>query len=75
MLTLPFTAFFLLGAINSLNLLDGMDGLLSTVGLILCLALGAMAVLGGHATATGVIAQVPLNGEARRVVVVPNARE
>ena len=47
----PFTLFFLLGAINSLNLLDGMDGLLSSVGLVLCLALGAMAFLGGHTTA------------------------
>lgn len=33
-----FTAFWLLGAINSLNLLDGMDGLLSTIGLITTLA-------------------------------------
>jgi UDP-GlcNAc:undecaprenyl-phosphate GlcNAc-1-phosphate transferase len=46
----PFTLFFLLGAINSLNLLDGMDGLLSSVGLVLCLALGAMAFLGGQTT-------------------------
>ena len=50
----PFTLFFLLGAINSLNLLDGMDGLLSSVGLVLCLALGAMALLGGHMTAAWV---------------------
>jgi len=35
-----FTAFLLLGAINSLNLLDGMDGLLSSIGLIICVALG-----------------------------------
>src|SRR5205823_328160 len=44
----PFTAFFLVGAINSLNLLDGMDGLLSFVGLIICLAMGAMSLLSGH---------------------------
>lgn len=43
---IPFTAFFLLGAVNSLNLLDGMDGLLSTVGLIVCTAFVAMAVMG-----------------------------
>ncbi len=43
---IPFTAFFLLGAINSLNLLDGMDGLLSSVGFIVCLAFAGMAVLG-----------------------------
>jgi UDP-GlcNAc:undecaprenyl-phosphate GlcNAc-1-phosphate transferase len=43
----PFTGFLLLGAINSLNLIDGMDGLLSSVGAINCLALAAMAYLTG----------------------------
>src|SRR6185295_20200894 len=32
MLALPVTMIWLLGAINSLNLIDGMDGLLSSVG-------------------------------------------
>lgn len=45
-LAIPFTAFFLLGAINSLNLLDGMDGLLSTVALIVTLAFAIMAIMG-----------------------------
>ena len=54
LLALPFTLFILLGAMNSLNLLDGMDGLLSSVGLILCLALGAMAFLAGQTTAAWV---------------------
>ena len=45
LLSCPFTIFLLLGAVNSLNLLDGMDGLLTTIGLIICLALTAMAVL------------------------------
>jgi UDP-GlcNAc:undecaprenyl-phosphate GlcNAc-1-phosphate transferase len=45
-LAIPFTAFFLLGAINSLNLLDGMDGLLSTVALIITLAFAGMAAMG-----------------------------
>lgn len=40
-----FTAFWLLGAINSLNLLDGMDGLLSTIGLITSLAFAGVAYL------------------------------
>jgi UDP-GlcNAc:undecaprenyl-phosphate GlcNAc-1-phosphate transferase len=48
-LALPFTFCWLLGAINSLNLLDGMDGMLSSVSLILCLAFGTLALLGGHA--------------------------
>jgi UDP-GlcNAc:undecaprenyl-phosphate GlcNAc-1-phosphate transferase len=43
-LAVPFTVFWLLGAINSLNLIDGMDGLLCSVGLIICLALVALAV-------------------------------
>src|SRR5439155_5894298 len=46
LLAVPFTLFWLLGAINSLNLIDGMDGLLSSVGLIVTLAMAAMAVLG-----------------------------
>jgi UDP-GlcNAc:undecaprenyl-phosphate GlcNAc-1-phosphate transferase len=44
-LAIPFTAFLLLGAINSLNLIDGMDGLLSSVGVIICTGMGAMAAL------------------------------
>lgn len=40
-----FTAFWLLGAINSLNLLDGMDGLLTTIGLITSLAFAGLAYL------------------------------
>lgn len=44
-MAIPFTVFWLLGAINSLNLIDGMDGLLSTVGLITCMALAAMSLL------------------------------
>lgn len=46
LLALPFTVCWLLGTINSLNLIDGMDGLLSSVAAILCLGLAATAVLG-----------------------------
>jgi UDP-GlcNAc:undecaprenyl-phosphate GlcNAc-1-phosphate transferase len=46
-LAIPFTVFFLLGAINSLNLLDGMDGLLTSVAFFLCLVLGSLALLAG----------------------------
>jgi UDP-GlcNAc:undecaprenyl-phosphate GlcNAc-1-phosphate transferase len=45
LLAVPFTVAWLLGAINSLNLIDGLDGLLSSVALIISLALSAMAVL------------------------------
>ena len=48
LLAVPFTALWLLGIINSLNLLDGMDGLLSCVGFIISLAMAAMAILGGQ---------------------------
>jgi UDP-GlcNAc:undecaprenyl-phosphate GlcNAc-1-phosphate transferase len=47
-LSIPFTLFLLLGAINSLNLIDGMDGLLSTVGVIVSLSLAGMALISGH---------------------------
>jgi UDP-GlcNAc:undecaprenyl-phosphate GlcNAc-1-phosphate transferase len=48
LLAIPFTAFFLLGAVNSLNLLDGMDGLLTMIGVIILAAMTVMAALGGH---------------------------
>ena len=50
--SLPTTAFFLLGAINSLNLLDGMDGLLGSVAAIVCVAFGIMAALCGQGFAS-----------------------
>jgi UDP-GlcNAc:undecaprenyl-phosphate/decaprenyl-phosphate GlcNAc-1-phosphate transferase len=43
--SVPLTVLWLLGAINALNLLDGMDGLLSSVGLIMAAGMGAMAVV------------------------------
>ena len=45
LLAVPFTLFWLLGAINSVNLLDGIDGLATTVGIILAATLGAMAMI------------------------------
>lgn len=44
LLAAPFTCFVLLGAINSLNLIDGMDGLLTSVALVLSLTLAALAL-------------------------------
>lgn len=48
LLTIPFTAFWLLGAMNALNLLDGADGLATTIGIVVSATLAAMSVLGGH---------------------------
>lgn len=49
-----FTGFLLLGAINSLNLIDGMDGLLGCVASIICLAMGMLAFVAGHFVAAAV---------------------
>ena len=48
LLAVPFTIFWLLGAINAMNLIDGIDGLAACVGLIISIALGVMAMLTGH---------------------------
>jgi UDP-GlcNAc:undecaprenyl-phosphate GlcNAc-1-phosphate transferase len=48
LLAWPFTLFWLLGAINSVNLIDGADGLATTVGIILSGALGTMALMAGQ---------------------------
>jgi len=48
LLAVPFTVLWLLGAVNSLNLIDGIDGLATTVGSILSIAVGLMALLTGH---------------------------
>ncbi len=49
LLAVPFTMFWLLGAINALNLIDGIDGLATTVGLVLSLTVATMALLTQHA--------------------------
>jgi UDP-GlcNAc:undecaprenyl-phosphate GlcNAc-1-phosphate transferase len=47
----PFiTVFWILGAINALNLIDGVDGLASTTGIILSLSVAAVTyIMGGRA--------------------------
>lgn len=42
-LAIPFTIIWLVGAINSLNLLDGIDGLATTIGIVLCAAIAMLA--------------------------------
>ena len=41
----PLALFWLVGCINAINLLDGLDGMASTVGIILLLTIGAQALL------------------------------
>ncbi len=48
LLSVPFTMFWLLGAINAFNLIDGIDGLATSVGVILSLAIAGMAWATGH---------------------------
>ncbi len=48
MLAIPFTLFWLVGATNALNLIDGMDGLATSVGIVLSLAISVMAIMTGH---------------------------
>jgi UDP-GlcNAc:undecaprenyl-phosphate/decaprenyl-phosphate GlcNAc-1-phosphate transferase len=50
LLAVPFTIFFLLGAINAVNLIDGLDGLATSVGIVVSLAVAIMSVLSGHTT-------------------------
>ncbi len=57
---IPVTYFWFLAAVNSLNLLDGMDGLLGTVGGIICAALACIGILTGQPAA--VIVAVALAG-------------
>ena len=54
-LSAPFATFWLLCAINSVNLLDGADGLATTVGIIIAAAIAVIAIQLGH-TAEAVVA-------------------
>jgi len=47
-LGIPLAILWILAAINSLNLLDGMDGLASSVGLLFSLTIGVMAICTGR---------------------------
>lgn len=48
LLSVPLTLLWLLGAINAVNLLDGINGLAATVGITSAAALAVMAQEGGH---------------------------
>ena len=45
---IPFTMFWLLGAINAMNLVDGMDGMASTIGGMIGVTVCLMAAVNGH---------------------------
>lgn len=48
-LSIVVTVFWILGAINSLNLIDGVDGLASTTGIVLSLSIAAVTfIMGGR---------------------------
>ena len=47
-LAIPFTMFWLLGAINSLNLLDGADGFATTIGIVISGTIAGMAAMQGN---------------------------
>ena len=48
MLSVPFTIFWLVGAINAVKLMDGVDGLATTIGAILSGTFALMAMITGH---------------------------
>lgn len=48
LLAIPFTMLWFLGAINALNLIDGADGMATTIGVILSITLAMMAAIQGH---------------------------
>jgi UDP-GlcNAc:undecaprenyl-phosphate GlcNAc-1-phosphate transferase len=50
-LRIPFTIFFCLGAINAFNLIDGADGLASSIGAIVSSSLGLIAASRGDSAA------------------------
>ncbi len=51
-LRIPLTLFFCLGAINAFNLIDGADALASSIGAVICLALGIITASRGDMAAS-----------------------
>jgi UDP-GlcNAc:undecaprenyl-phosphate GlcNAc-1-phosphate transferase len=48
LLSFPLSVMWLLATTNALNLIDGADGLCSTLGAIICASLGLLASVNGH---------------------------
>jgi len=57
LLSIPFTLFWLVGATNAINLLDGIDGLAATLGIVLSGTIAVMAAMTHH-SAVAVVALV-----------------
>lgn len=55
---IPLTYLWYLAAINALNLLDGADGMASTIGLILSVTVSAIALQGGNITVAVIAASL-----------------
>lgn len=53
--SIPMTLFWLLGTINAINLIDGIDGLASSVGIVLCLTVAFITAMLGHFAETVVV--------------------
>lgn len=47
-MAIPFSLFWLVGSTNAINLLDGIDGLASGIGMVLCLTLATINVYNGN---------------------------
>lgn len=68
-LTVPFGVFsvlivyfWILGAVNSVNLLDGADGFAGTLGLVVSISIAVMAVFAGGAKSTDAVIAAALAG-------------
>lgn len=72
---LAFSVFFILGAINAFNLVDGADGLAGSIGVVILLTLGTIAAGQGKfpaaamsfATAGGLLGFLPYNWAPARI--------
>jgi UDP-GlcNAc:undecaprenyl-phosphate/decaprenyl-phosphate GlcNAc-1-phosphate transferase len=62
LLAVPVTLVWLLGTINAINLLDGADGLASSIGVLLCITVGALAAFGPGAHLDDSLLAVALAG-------------
>lgn len=58
LLSVPLTMFWLLGAVNALNLIDGVDGLATSVGILQSVAISILAAMMGNVGEAAVAAMI-----------------